>query len=121
MSGQQDTSGGFARAFVPGLVLGLVIGAFVGATLPPILAGKKLPDRRPGATTSSRDRDRDVPPGGEDALAAPPPDNSGVVAPDEGIEPMPGEDSVGPDETSPPVEDTGPADDAGGDPDDGGG
>ncbi len=60
MSGQQDTSGGFAKAFVPGLVLGLVVGAFIGATLPPLLSGKKLPERTPGSASSAESREREM-------------------------------------------------------------
>jgi len=60
MSGQHETSSGFAKAFVPGLVLGLLVGAFVGATLPPLLSGKKLPNRTPGLASPAGDRDREV-------------------------------------------------------------
>lgn len=96
MSEQQDTNGGFARAFVPGLVLGLVIGAFVGATMPAMLSGAKLPERTPGTmNTTPRERDefpdRDAmttePPAGEVTDAPPAEGAPGEAEPDTGGEP----------------------------------
>lgn len=93
MGEQQDTNGGFAKAFVPGLVLGLVIGAFVGATMPAMLSGAKLPERTPGmmnATPGERDEfpDRDAmptePPAGEAIDAPPAEDAQGETEPDTG-------------------------------------
>jgi hypothetical protein len=123
MSEQKDSSGGFAKAFVPGLVLGLVVGAFAGVTLPPILDGSKLPEPKAGDVTSSRDRDQDLRPGDEDSTLI---DDSLIVTPDEGVDPAPTEDPVEPVEDTPPEdgapaeEDAGPADDTDGDADDGG-
>ena len=114
MTNQQPT-GGFAKAFVPGLVLGLIIGAFAGATLPALLAEKKLPEHTgvPSSTTRT-DREREALP--PDTLADPELDPTLDSLPAEG-DPA-GDDAAETDDQAPP-----PDDDSGDDSgeDDGGG
>ena len=119
MGEQQDTNGGFAKAFVPGLVLGLVIGAFVGATMPAMLSGAKLPERTPG-TMNSSPRERDEFPD-RDAIPAEPPAEESTDAPPADDQPGATDPAAGGpnEETSPPADDPGAGGDTD-DPDDGG-
>ncbi len=101
---EQQSSGGFAKAFVPGLVLGIVIGAFAGATLPALLAKQKLPEHNGTAATGIHsDRDREEFP----------PDVAGQLEEGDESAALP-EDSAGVDDQVPPTDDTG-ADDTGSD------
>ncbi len=108
---EQQPSGGFAKAFVPGLVLGLVIGAFAGATLPALLGKQKLPEHTGAAANGIHsDREREEFPSDADEI---------FQAGDESAA-LP-EDSAGADEQAPPT-DSSRTDDAGDtdpDPDDG--
>ena len=119
MSEQQETSGGFAKAFVPGLVLGLVVGAFVGATLPPLLSGKKLPDRNPGSASPSESREQELMRDEGGMVEELPLDDSAIEEPDQPGTP---EDAGEPVETpAEPEENLPPDDDSGGDDEGGGG
>ena len=99
MTNQQPT-GGFAKAFVPGLVLGIVIGAFAGATLPAMLATNKMPEPTGVTANGTRtDRDREVVP--DDALPDPELDatDEPLLNDDTGA---PGEEAVDSDDPAPP-------------------
>ena len=56
----EQTNGGFAKAFIPGLIVGLIVGAVLGAVLPPFFesGGTSL---TPGTATSPESRG-DMPP-----------------------------------------------------------
>ncbi|MFG0259523.1 MAG: hypothetical protein ACF8LK_04140 [Phycisphaerales bacterium JB041] len=101
MTNQQPT-GGFAKAFVPGLVLGIIIGAFAGATLPALLAEKKLPEHTgvPSGTTRT-EREREVPP--PDTLIDPELDPTLDTPPGEGE--ADGDDAAETGEQVPPPDD----------------
>lgn len=108
---EQQSSGGFAKAFVPGLVLGLVIGAFAGATLPSLLSEQKLPEHTgPIPAAGPSDRDSEVMPGGDETAS---PDEL-TEETDEGTTPP---DEADTDDQTPPDQDE--ADDAGTEEDDG--
>lgn len=111
----QQASGGFAKAFVPGLVLGLVVGAFAGATLPALLAEPKLPDSTgvvPSGTSTDRERE-EYPP---DAMVDP--DLNQALTDEVGA---PSGDSAETDEQVPPADDSSGAGDLGSGEDSGGG
>lgn len=63
----ENTSGSFTHAFLPGLILGLVIGAAAGAFLPDIMGGSKIPADELGThAPSAEPRDTEGGPSEED-------------------------------------------------------
>jgi hypothetical protein len=112
----QQASGGFARAFVPGLVLGLVVGAFAGATLPSLLAEQKLPAHTGDVPNGIRtDREREEHPIVDPELDL---DLDPAMTDETGSVP---DESADTDEQAPPVVDGSGADDSGSEEDNGGG
>lgn len=109
MTNQQPT-GGFAKAFVPGLVLGIIIGAFAGATLPALLAEKKLPEHTGVPSSTNRtDREREaLPP----TLTDPELDPTLDSPPAEGDPAT--DDAAETDDQTPPPDDNSGEDDGGG-------